>query len=584
MSAARPHVWWALCAVLTSSTAGAASGVTITAFAGGGFLLESAERPDAWSSRSLFDFTVGASVTGGFIRPQLLRWSLSGAYQGNRQTANQGAATSLDGLVASARVSALSGTPTPLTFYLTRTNTDVAEITPRRSTGTVVTTGFGATAAVGFLDFPRLTAGVSRNIVETTSADGRRTNSGLTTLDVGVAQQLKRFEYSGSYITNWSNGSYTDLQYGSHNLAVRAAAPLSATAQFSVNDQYFVRLPTTEAPTNPRYEANSVSALLSWRRSERLTANMAYSNLQSSIVAPGSLDQTTTNHALSESLTWRWRDDLTITQQLSAQYAASRRNLDQFHGGRGDFGGGLAWLRPAAWGGTSLGGGATIGVAGDDASLAPGWGANLDAQLSLRSGRLSGSGLYSLVYSDTGTLLFGRTFRQNLRLETIFVPAQSWRLRAFVSGSGARKDNATVGTALQRNLQAVLEAGYREHQLQLFAGYSDGLPESLLNPVIADGLFLPAPYNSQLLNFGATLATAPLRGQLVFRVTGRYTQTAGLGRPTEQEVGVTATASWTIGRFRISAEDRLLLGYRELSWSRNNTLMLRLTRDFDWSF
>lgn len=568
-----------------SSSLAADSGVTIRAFAGAGYLLDSTERPGAWSARSMFDFTGGASVSGGFVRPQLLNWSGNFSYLGNRQVVQGGSANALDGFLFSARAGLLSGTPTPLRVYASRSSSDSTQTAPRQSAGTVITTGFGGGAAVSFLEFPRLTANLSRTIVDTSFSDGRAYTSGLTTLDVGVSQQVKRFEYSGAYVTNWSSGSFSDLQYGSHNVVMRAAAPVGQTAQFVVNEAYFVRLPTVDSPTNPRYETNAVNTLISWRQSPKLSVNLGYGNLQSSVFAPSTLDLANSSHGVNESLQWRWREDLILTQQLGGQFAAGRSAFDQFVGGRGDLGAGLIWMKPTSWGGASLGGGGAFGVAGDDASgVVPTWGAHVDLQASLRRGRLTGSGVYSLVYGDTGTRLFGSTIRQNLRLEAIYVPAAWWRLRAFFAGYGGRRDNALIGTSLQRSLQAVAEAGYRQHQLQLFATYGDGLPESLGNPVIADGLFLPAPFNAQVTNVGATASTSFFTGRLVLRATGRYMLTSGPARPTEEELGFTFTGAWVIGKFRFSAEDRLLLGNAGAFWYRNNTLMLRLTRDFDWSF
>lgn len=571
--------------VLAASTS-AADGtrvVKINAFAGAGYLLTVADGTTAGVPQSLFDFSAGLRVSGGLLNPGLLRWSLGAQYLGSRGTVYRG--TSAANLIGfHANLLALTMTPVSVQFLASRTFSDITSgATDGRLVGNSATTVFSGGATFKLKDRPTLFAHLTRTLVDTEHLTGERTNTGTTRLSTGVSQSLTRFDYGVNYDTSWTNGTYAEQNFNSHMLSARASAGLSETLKLNAWDSYYLRVPLNDLPGNPRFDTNSMGAGLQWRASKRLTATLSYTHLQTLITAPAAPLVDTRAQNVQETVTYKLLEGLWLNQSLGFLSAKAVVG-DQARAGLGQsLGLGLLWQRPEKWGavGATLGGNVGL-VEPETGGLEVSYGGQGSGTLTLNFGKGSGTAAYSLGYSFGGPAVSGYTLQQVLRVEANYRPVEHSLVRLYFNAAASRREDTFLGVFFNRGLSANLDGTWSRHSVQLSGGITDGVDAALVNPAVSDGLFLPVAYNTHTKFLQLTAATTFDAGRLGFRISGRLAENTAPNRPTEVAGGLTAAAWYTIGKFRLTLEDRLMLGTSGAAAYRENVLMIRLTRDFSW--
>lgn len=577
----------ALALVLGAGARAEGHAVSLSGFVGAGYLLNSIDGSAGVLNTHLFDFSGGVAVSGGFFNPKLLKWSVGADYQGNRYLIGT-TTRAVDRVNLKAQVQLLSGYPVPVTLFATRNWSDFAERAPGAGTqGASQVTTFGGTATFHLDQYPAAFLSLSRTLVETQHQD-ERSFSGNTRLSAGLTHNLKAFEYGASYDTNWNSGTWQDQSYQSHQFTARASAPLRDGMLVRLNEIYYLRVPTTDSPDNPRFDTNTFTAGLQWQTTRRLLTRLDYTDVSLLVTAPQTPVRATHSQALAESLQWQWKDNLWLTQALSGSFASARDGDTRLAGFAQSLGLGLMWKQPwvvsAASGAGSVVANALAGVSEPETGgVFPLYGGNLNGSITGAFRQHSGTASYLISYTRGGPAIIGWTLTQQARLEAATRPTDNTSARLFFTASGSRREDLVLGSMLSRSLQLSLEGRYRQTTLQLNGGLGDGISEALMNPALYDGLFLPSTWNTHRRFAGLDLSSSFDQARLVLRLTGRLADLEAPGRPHEFEGGLLFSASYAIGRFRVSLEDRFAFGVAGASGPyRNNQLMLRLTRDFGW--
>ena len=574
--------------VVLAASGAAAEGtraVSINAFAGAGYLLTVADGTTPSPPTSLFDFSAGLRVNGGLLNPGLLRWSLGASYLGSRGTVYRGtSAANLIGFHAS--LIGLTMTPVTLTFVASRTFSDITTgPTDGRVVGNAATTVVEGGATFKLKDRPTVFATLGRTWVDTEHAGAERTFMGSTRLATGISQSLNRFDYGVNYDTAWTNGTYAEQNYTSHMLSARGSADLSGGDVLKLNlyDSYYLRVPLNDLPGNPRFDTNNLGAGLQWRASPRLTATLSYTHVQTLITAPTAPLLNNRAQSVQESLTYKLLDGLYLNQSLGFLYAKAVVGTESRAGLGESLGLGLLWQRPQPWGalGATIGGNIGL-VQPETGGLEVSYGGQASGTLTRIFGKGSGTAAYSLGYSYGGPAVSGYTFQQLARIEANYRPVNHALIRLYFNAASARREDTFLGTFFNRGISANLDGNLAQHAVQLSGGITDGLDAALINPAASDGLFLPVAYNTHTRFLQLTASTTFDAGRLGLRLSGRLAENTAPNRPSEVVGGVTAAAWYTIGKFRLTVEDRLLLGSFGGAGYRENVLMVRLTRDFNW--
>lgn len=575
-------------AILVAATVAAAEGtraVNINAFAGAGYLLTVADGTTPAPPTSLFDFSAGLRINGGLLNPGLLRYSLGVSYLGSRGTVYRG--TSAANLVGfHAHLIGLSMTPLTLTFVASRSFSDITTgPAEARIVGNSATTVIEGGGTFRLKDRPTLFATLGRTMVDTEHAAAERTFMGSTRLATGLSQSFSRFDYGANYDTSWTNGTYAEQNYTSHMLSARGSADLSGgdVLKLNIYDSYYLRVPLNDLPGNPRFDTNNMGAGLQWRASTRLTATLSYTHVQTLITAPTAPLLNNRAQNVQETVTYKLLDGLYLNQSLGFLYAKAVVGTESRAGLGESLGLGLLWQRPQPWGaiGATLGGNIGL-VQPDTGGLELSYGGQASGTLTRIFGKGSGTAAYSIGYSFGGPAVSGYTLQQLARIEANYRPVEHSLVRLYFNAAAARREDTFLGTFFNRGISANLDGNWTQHAVQLSGGITDGVDAALINPAASDGLFLPVAYNTHTKFLQLTASTTFDGGRLGLRLSGRLAENTAPNRPAEMAGGVTAAAWYTIGKFRLTVEDRLLLGGGGGATYRENVLMIRLTRDFSW--
>ena len=108
-------------------------------------------------------------------------------------------------------------------------------------------------------------------------------------------------------------------------------------------------------------------------------------------------------------------------------------------------------------------------------------------------------------------------------------------------------------------------------------GLQSGVVGSVNDPMVSDGLFIPAPFDSHTAYASASGSAALLTG-LTARASGRISTTRVPGQPiVDQGEGVVGL-SYTYGGLEFGVEDRLGFAFFPTGTVLTNTFMVRVYR------
>ncbi len=557
--------------------------VTLSSRVGASYLLTAdALGPSPFTSGQ-FGLNANLSASGGFFNPRLLRWFGSLDFDWGRGALFY-APNSYDRFGFRANTVFLGGTPLPVSLSASRTFSDSLTQSGSATLGNTVSTNYSGTVSYRQERLPTVTVAVNRSQNETLRPAEAPVLSESTRLALAAAQALSRFEYGVAYDTSWNAGTYSELNYRAHTLLVNAAAPLSPALRFSLYDNSYLRTPTLNAPTNPRYDSNALGANFIWRASERFTSNFGYGYAHDLVQAPALPVSERTNHQVSGATRYRLTEpfwllgNAELTQASVRLAPLSRAGYGQRAGVGGE------WQGHFDWGDALLSSVVSAGaVEPIDLPNRFVWGITGTSSVTHHWDRLTTSLQYVGGYDNGSVIIDGSSFNQQLRVEGTWKLDPRSRLRGLVAGGSARRDDSVLGTMLSRSLTGLFELNMKNYTAQIGGGTSDGLSEALINP-LSDGLFLPAAYNTHS-TYGSLAGAASFDdGRLILNLSARVGIVTAPGRPSQSEEGFLLSGSYVLGKMQFSIEERFALGNAGSGPRQTNILMLRISRSFDAAF
>jgi hypothetical protein len=575
-----------LAAVAVLLLAGPARAVDVGGAVGAGYFRADTSTSTFDTTASTWDWFGNVAISGSPFAPGLFDWQLEGGYQGRRDY-YEGGSTGMQGLSyrASTTLFGQKGSPLVLRFDTGRSKTEFTSDTAQNSAGTVETTGYSASAYYREEDRPNVSAAFNRVETETRGFSTDRTFADTSRVSVAMAHGAATFGYALNYDLSWNDGTYDSQNYRTQLVSLRGQAKLSPTASLNFSETYYQRRPTGGVLFNPGYDDQSFSAQLNWQPDGRWNSRTMYQYQHFLVEDPTTSSRERLYNGLTESL------DLAASTELKAiglvGYAASEeRAAGVSTKAQSAFltaeaiwshvAGQLTWQ---ADGSGSIG---TYMPEGAAASTSSGVQASVGAQWSRDMAALGAS--YNFGYQTDLGGFAGWSLVQTVRLDGELHAGDDWRFRGNASASAGRASlsSAGFGTA-NRQLLLTLGADWRAWSSVLMLGQIEGLSSSLTSPLHGDGLFLAPSYNSTQRY--ATLSLSPpawegLRATLI----GRLMATSAPGQPDTFERGFSVSASYAVGAFNLSLEERWSQGGATQVTSTGNLLMARISRSFGARF
>ena len=551
-----------------------------------GALGAGASRGDNWSTDAprltlyAWDWEADLGFAAVPFRPGLVQVIANGQYR-SLWAGDPDGTNSSHGLTYGLGAALLGDSIVPISFAASRSLSRFSSSATTDRTGSTLTTTENANIALRKAGFPSLWLQVTRTDLDNQSFAADRTTAGNTTLSAGISHSTPRQEFSASYDTGWNQGSWAETNFRSHSVQAQSSTNLSDALRFRVTERYFLRLPTLEAPTNPRYDDNAFGAGVQWRPGERLTSSLDYGYRHLVVTALGADELEQRGHSLRESTSYRVTDDVTLNENAAVQTTTERKDGESASGSSAIGGGGVGWrhhLRPGLELTAGVGGSAGVAwPAGAEAQLA--YGGTVSAGVSATSDSARGSVNYSGSYQRNTSGLVGWSLTQQLNLtgDAVF---GSTLLRSTVLLSGARREDPLLGVFLSRSILFSLAANWRSYGIQASAGQSDGVSGALSEPGVADGLFLPANFNTRV-RYGTLSASLNVPfTKITVSALARTLSTEGPDRPIRHENSASLSLGYSIGASMISLDERISTGGSAGIWQTGNSIQLRAVRSF----
>lgn len=537
-------------------------------------------------SGSSYDWGLALSLDGTPFRPGLLSWGASGSYNQYRNL-YQGVTEGRDGLGYGLSLSLLDAQPLQLNLSANRSRSEFTQGGDPTRSGSTLGSSEVAGLELAFPFAPRLSAQLSHNEFSNRGFGRAETDQETLRLRTVLTDHVGPLHYGLEYNTAWNSGTYVENDHRDHSLALSGAAYLPS-AQVSFSGAYVLRLPTVESPLNPRFDDEALSGSVRWQSGDDLLPSVGYSYQRALISAPGSPAREGMSHQLTQSLEYRYRPNLRLTQTLALSYTSQRVGLDEVVAAGESLGSGVAWSIPVFAGAKSqytlnLGGGGSAGlVQGAGLNRLGSYGLNGVASLVQVSSSGTAQIAYSASYSENLAGAAERRFSQDLRLEGDTVAWSRLQMRLSLVGRSSRQSSPLLGSSADRSISASATATWSRYAAAFFAGLSDGLSPGVRDLGLADGLIWAPAYDSHS-QFVRASASAGFGGLALSGLVS-YVHSSGPGRPDDHEIGFSATLGYTLGLFTLSAEDRYATGgYGDVTRT-GNLFLVRLSRSFGWHF
>lgn len=540
-------------------------------------------RNDGWSGSehaafSPYDFGATLGLSGSLLRPGLADGFLSGNYRQLRSDELHSTSRT-DNFGGRGSLSLLNGTSLPVSFFASRTWNDFrTELGSSRQGSSRVTT-LGGLASLNLPDLPRLRLQLQRNLVETTNT-GLESFTGNTSLSTGLDYTNGRNNVAVTYSTGWNNGTLATSGYRMHAVNAQLWSDLAPGARVTLIDQYVLRDPTTDAPSNTRFEHNNLGARLAFVPAPQLDNEASFSQQRQSVRAQGEAEREARSLSLANRLRYRFSPDFEAYVSASGAYTDERAGTDSLRSQNGSGGLGANWQHAFRLLTVGLGGGASGGVTQQTGAGTGGsWTVNGSFNLTRAevTSRLLAS--YSIAFSRGITSLQSDTFDQRALLTYDFATISGRTLRGSLELQDATRTDELFGTSRDRRATATGQVLWGVSTLQLSAGLADGISERLGLPGTIDSPpIAPSSANSRTAFASVSSTTGIERWRLAAILRAAVVRDPGTS--SAKEYGFSFTAGYTIGLVTLALEERMVLSDRQGFLSNSNTVSARLSRNF----
>jgi hypothetical protein len=508
-----------------------------------------------YSASSAYSLMGGLALNYSPFAPGLLDLGASAAYLGTRT--DYGSAS--DGFIYNLRLSALRNTPVSVGASAFRSNTDFTAGRDYNQVGNVRVDGLTANALVNFADYPILQANWLNTVTRTTPIGAAPISSDTTSVGASASQSVDSLNYTLTYQTGWGSGDYAETNYRNHNAQLYAFSQLATNVSFQASANYSLRLPTVESAINPRIDNQNFSSIFQWLTPEGASTSIAYSYADGLFEAPGSPIRQATSHAAAVSTARPWTKELfydlgaTATASLNRAGAADEQATGELLNGGLHF----SRIKPdsslvATLTGT-LGGYQQTG--GADAT-AWGLGASFNFSRPIDTWGLS-AGLSAAHNQNAGAASGRQDFLSGLASAS--GSPFGWYFSSMLTAGYSYSTSPTFGTAHRTFTRLEAHADRGGYDFAFDAAINDDLSQILVPGTAPTAGLVPVDFNTK--NQYATLvATVPAIGRLSMSFMGRTLRVSSPGRPTTWEAGLSVSANYSLGAFRLSLYDMLTTG------------------------
>lgn len=546
---------------------------------------------DTWVERAAhqasprLDLDLGAAAAGVLSSREVMTWQLYAAWRRVSQETD-GRQTNLSrSLYFGGQASLFNSRRSPVALALdaSRSFTHFSSSTATTVTGDTVVESYGSQASLRASGLPSLTLGYRWNGLQADSQGMERHTRTSQMLSAGTGFGASSFSLAASYAGELSDGSWTTDRYDTHRASVTARAEVAQGVQLQFEEQYLLTKPRSlEAFGSQRMENNAFRALLSNQGTFGDRHLVAYTSGRLISQAAGAPIAESTRQAV------HYEGDLLLTSPTLFTRWILDGSLNQVRGGAvvadssGEtVGAQLWWRRQSEESLVELWAGPLVGffqssTLGDST----GWGASGMARAAA-PWRGQNAGLsYRLDY---GTDLYGakgNSLRQALSA-SLSGGLLSGSYSATATASAARTYDPVLGAGADRTIALYLSARVRDVSADADVSLQEGTEGATPRDFIADGLFIPAPYDARTFQTRARATWTPFPG---LSTTGqvRWLQSTHPGHPTIDQSEVLGSIDYSYGAFIVALEDRY--GWNETSTGSFtvNQIMVRFYRQLSW--
>jgi hypothetical protein len=541
-----------------------------------------------------FDLNLALDAKGYFSRRELLDWSAGASYrrindEANGSLSNRNSVLLYNG-AANLNLTGLVPVTTGVSVsrYEQRYTADAGSHVYGTAIGNNASVGVGATLPSD----QSLNLGYSwsaiRDAIPGLATHDLTTHAVNGALGLGVGDLTLNANYAGVF----SSGSWGSDSTDQHSASVYARTAIAKDVAIDVQDSYYLFVPRETGAGLYGREQNAFNLRAINRRSWGGTQSVQFlAQRASQDLAPGSFAEAT-----RQSLRWSGdfrldggatplvmgaipEDDRRLYLRMTADGSFNRNRTPLAKGDSwGETGAAeLNWFHSRPGWRLELRGGPRGSLAQDDAgnnSFGYGFGAGGYVA------RPWNGQTVSLNYNlDFGTRLYGSDTWALLQqlAGSIAGPLGHYRYQLQLRGNAQRTRSGTLGDGATRSLELQATASDRDLTVEAIGSLSDGLAAGASQPsFIADGLFIPAPYDSHARNLSLRVSYN-LGGGFMLQASGRASADDGPGRPSIHQAELWGRVQYSFGGLSAAIEDRITW-YDQGAGGRINYVFLSIYR------
>jgi hypothetical protein len=547
------------------------------------------QRGDAWdpagerSASPSLDFDGRLDASGFVWGPGILDWSGGIAYRRLRLSYVTSRDDS-DGLTYRARVGLFENPRSRLSLVADarRLGEDFTSNAAGAFTGTRTTNAYDASLRYAAPGQPSLRLGFSALDWKELGPGRPERDRTLLGLRAGTNHGTDAFGYGLDYDGARSEGTLVSDDYDQHRVRAFGRARLGGSAEASVSDGYYLRIPTSTAATNPEVENHVFNAGVRWWAGDRRIDRTQYDYLHGVYTSPGVEERERTQQRLGHRHERQLSPSLRLYGNLDLSLAQDRLGLvEQTFAGQ-SAGAVLRWRSTGTTREWEVKGGPTLGLlepSGGDVTF--GYGGSAGTVVTWTGARLRPSLSYDVSFGQDVGGTQGFVLRQAAAASLDGALGASL-VQARLSLLGDRSESDLFGATARRTLQLTADWRWRRVEAHLLAGLTSGIAGTT-DDFSGDGLIVPAPYDSHTRNL-AVSATAPLLRRLALTGRFRWLDIDAPDRPAEGEIGGSLAAEYSLGALQLSLEDRYTVNTTNGFTQKENVIFFRLMRTFGSRF
>ncbi len=556
------------------------------AFDWGGRLGLDYSREDRWltggghTTLPRLELNLGLDAAGFLYSPAAAQWLASVEWR--RLTESNGAIdTTRASLIYRLRSVLFQDPRSPVTLQLqaTRIDEDIKVDGTAGSTRADTST-YGADLRLAPPGRPYLNLGYQYLDRQETGPLLRGADRSVHSLSASTGHGAGTYSYAARYAGRFSSGTFDADNYDDHRVDVDVQAVLAQDVTARINEIYFRRIPDNRAPSNQSQELNSLSTVVTGKSDARGQQQVGYVYVHALSSAPGTQDQERAEQRLTYGMHHLFKDSpwqLRALADLSLSEIRSGTVVDRATGQL--VSAQAAWRRQDGQDLLELRGGPKLGAREPQSGpVELGYGATAGGTAQHRWTELVGTASYDLTFESDLYAASGWNLRQEA-LASLTSPFGPGRASAQLQASALRRDGGLLGAGASRSLTALAGYQWYRYSVQASGGLQSGVSGALGEPIRGDGLFIPAPFDTES-RYATLSATAGLLEYLWATARARYSSMSAPDRADQQETELFGALTWGYAGINLSLEDRYLVSSVGGLTIRENRFLFRIHRSF----